>query len=117
MILGYRLKQLRKNNNWSQAELGKKLGVTKVSVSGYENGTRIPSMETLVSILNVFNISADYLMGREVTAVYESGENDTCLLSRNDINIINELKDRPVLYNTISEDPKRFFSSVSKINI
>ena len=97
MILGYRLKRLRKDNNMSQEELGKLLGVTKVSVSGYENGTRIPSMEVLITILNVFKISADYLLGRELDVVCESNE-ETILMSKNDIGIINELNISSIEY-------------------
>ena len=50
MILGYRLRELMKENNMSQENLGKLLGVTKVSVCGYENGTRIPSLDILNGI-------------------------------------------------------------------
>ena len=113
MILGYRLRELRKDNNMSQEELGKLLGVTKVSVSGYENGTRIPSMETLLTILNVFKISADYLLGRELDVICES-EEETTLIAKNDINIINELKEHPKLYNLVAANPKRFFSNIEK---
>ena len=113
MILGYRLRELRKDNNMSQEELGKLLGVTKVSVSGYENGTRIPSMEILVTILNVFKISADYLLGRELDVICEGGKG-TVLIARDDIDIINELKLHPKLYNLAASNPKRFFSNIEK---
>ena len=53
MILGYRLRELRKENKMSQETLGKLLGVTKVSISGYENGTRVPSLQVLNGILDV----------------------------------------------------------------
>ena len=114
MILGYRLRELRKNNNMSQEELGKLLGVTKVSVSGYENGTRIPSMEILVTILNVFKVSADYILGRELEVVCENDDNVTALMSVDDISIINELKANPKIYNLVAANPKRFFSNVYK---
>ena len=115
MILGYRLRELRKNNNMSQEDLGKLLGVTKVSVSGYENGTRIPSMEILVTILNVFKISADYILGREMDVVCESEDNITAFMTKDDINIINELKLHPKIYNSVAANPKRFFSNMDKI--
>ena len=115
MILGYRLRELRKDNNMSQEELGKLLGVTKVSVSGYENGTRIPSMEVLITILNVFKISADYILGRELDVVCESSTGSV-LMAQDDINIINELKLHPKLYNSVVNNPKRFFSNMEKID-
>ena len=48
----------------TQEELGKKINVTKVSISGYENGNRTPDMETLQKIAEVFDVSIDYLLGR-----------------------------------------------------
>ena len=117
MFLGYRLKLLRKQNGLSQGELGKLLGVSKVSISGYEKGTRIPSMDVLLMILRVFNVSADYMLGRELSVVCESEDNLTMILSSNDVNIIREIRNRPVLYGKIAEDPKRFFDALSKNNI
>lgn len=117
MFLGYRLKLLRKQNHLSQRELGKMLGVSKVSVSSYEKGKRIPSMNTLLMILRVFDVSADYILGRELNVVCEDEGSYSVLLSSNDINIINELRDRKTLYNKIVEDPKRFFDTVCKNNI
>lgn len=59
-----RLRSLRLNQNMTQEELGKKINVTKVSVSGYENGNRVPDMETLQKIADVFDVQVDYLLGR-----------------------------------------------------
>lgn len=117
MIIGYRLRELRKENNMSQDDLGKILGVSKVSVSGYENGTRVPSMEILLSILDVFQISADYLLGRELNAVCEDEENISVILALSDVEIIRELRKRPALYNYVASDPKRFFNSIVKKKI
>ena len=71
MFLGYRLRELRKDKNLSQEDLGKILGVTKVSISGYEKGTRLPSMDVLNGILDVFMVPADYLLGRELNLVWQ----------------------------------------------
>ena len=81
MILGYRLRELRKENRMSQEDLGKLLGVTKVSVSGYENGTRVPSLDILQGILDVFGVSADFLLGRELNVVCEDDSTLTMALS------------------------------------
>jgi len=117
MILGYRLRELRKENRMSQDDLGKLLGVSKVSVSGYENGTRIPSLDILNGILDVFGVSADYLLGRELNVVCEDDNNVTMYLSTSDIEIIKEIRGDSVLFNSIANNPKRFFSSFYKKNI
>jgi transcriptional regulator with XRE-family HTH domain len=117
MILGYRIRKLRKDNNMSQADLGKRLGISKVSVSGYEKGTRKPGIKVLIRLLDTFDVSADYLLGREINAVCEDEGEKEILLSSMDIKIINEIKARPNLYNEILEDPKRFFAITNKKNI
>ena len=117
MILGYRLKLLRKQNNMSQSDLGNLLGVTKVSISGYENGTRTPSMDKLIALLNIFKISADYILGREENVICENDSNLSVFMAKADIDIINELKTKPSLYNAIVSDPKRFFATIYKKNI
>jgi transcriptional regulator with XRE-family HTH domain len=60
------LKQLRKEKGLKQKELGDLVHVTKVSICCYEKGTRTPNLDTFVELLNVFNVSADYLLNREV---------------------------------------------------
>ena len=117
MILGYRLKELRKENKMSQNDLGKLLGVSKVSVSGYENGTRIPSLEILNGILDIFGVSADYLLGRELNVVCEDDNTVRMCLSTSDIEIIKEIRGNSILFNSIATNPKRFFSSFDKKNI
>ena len=117
MILGYRLRELRKENKMSQEDLGKLLGVSKVSVSGYESGTRVPSLDILNGILDVFCVSADYLMGRELNVVCEDDNSVTMFLSTSDIEIIREIRNNSILFNKIANNPKRFFSSFDKKNI
>ncbi|WZY00395.1 helix-turn-helix transcriptional regulator [Bacillus sp. FSL W7-1360] len=62
------LRSLRKQRKLTQEQLGQMLGVTKVSVSGYETGNRNPDTSTLIKICDTFNVSADYLLGRTVNA-------------------------------------------------
>jgi len=63
-VLGERLKKLRKEKRITQEELGKKVNVTKVSISGYENGNRNPDTETLQKLADFFDVTTDYLLGR-----------------------------------------------------
>mgnify|MGYP002709606753 CR=1 FL=1 len=49
-MVGKRVKELRMKRGLSQEDLGTAVGVTKVSVCGYENGTRLPSLENLIKI-------------------------------------------------------------------
>lgn len=60
--LGQRIQELRKDNQWTGEELGKKLNVAKSTVSLWESGTRTPGTDMLTDIAKVFNVSIDYLL-------------------------------------------------------
>lgn len=62
--LADRLKELRKSNNLTQAELGRILGVGKTTVSMYETDNSTPSDEIKLKISEHFNVSLDYLLGK-----------------------------------------------------
>ena len=53
-MLNERIREVRNLNNISQVELAKKLGVTKQSVSNWENDNIQPSVEMVVKIAKVF---------------------------------------------------------------
>ena len=63
-MFGERIKKLRKEKGLTQEELGRKVNVTKVSISGYENGNRTPDTETLQKLADVLDTNTDYLLGR-----------------------------------------------------
>lgn len=58
-----KLKELRKQSGLTQKQLADKIGVTTQTVSYYENQYRIPSPEMLIKLAQIFNVSADYLLG------------------------------------------------------
>lgn len=57
-------KRLRTSSKLTQAEMALKLGVSKSTISMYENGNREPDFETLEKIADFFNVDTDYLLGR-----------------------------------------------------
>ena len=61
--LAYRLKQARESSGLTQAELGERINVSVTSVSGYEIGRIVPSLEVLVKFATATNSSADFLLG------------------------------------------------------
>lgn len=68
-MLGQRINELRLKFGWSQVELGKRLSVTKQTVSNWENENILPSIEMLMRLSKVFNVPTDYLLGLD-DAVY-----------------------------------------------
>lgn len=61
------LKDLRKENGLSQAELAAHLGVTQATLSGWENEKYDIDNETLKKISALFNVSIDYILGNTAT--------------------------------------------------
>lgn len=66
MILGEKITELRKKNNWSQEELAGQLGISRQSVSKWESGTSIPDMDKIIALSNLFSVSTDYLLKDEL---------------------------------------------------
>jgi len=64
-MFGDRIKELRNNHTWTQQELGDRLGVSKQSVSNWENGNIMPSIDVLVRMSDLFQTSTDYILNRE----------------------------------------------------
>lgn len=62
MALGERIRLLRKEAGWSQAELGDKIGTDSQRISRYETGKITPSLDAIVRIAEALNISIDHLL-------------------------------------------------------
>ena len=60
-----RIKELRKKNGWTQEYLGDLVDVQKATISKYEKGIVEPSTEVLKKMSVLFNVSTDYLLGRD----------------------------------------------------
>ena len=59
------LKYLRKLKSISQREIAKELNISHGAWGNYEAGTREPSIEMLIKICDYFDVSMDFLVGRE----------------------------------------------------
>lgn len=88
---GNALKTLRLKENMTQAQLARKLGLTRSVISAYETGLRLPSYDILIHIAKIYNVSTDYLLGLE-----HKQEIDLSGLSQDEVNallnLINAMK-------------------------
>lgn len=86
LIIAEKIKMLRQNNNMSQSDLAKKLGITRSSVNAWELGLNIPSTQYIIELCSIFKVSSDYLL---------SISNNNCIdvsdLDEADIDIIYKL--------------------------
>lgn len=64
-MLNEKIKELRLMNGYNQVELAKRLGLTKQTISNWENNNIQPSIEMLEALADLFSVSTDYLLGRE----------------------------------------------------
>lgn len=71
------IKSLRKKNNMSQEELAEKLGVSRQSVSLWETGQSQPTIENIVVLTKIFNVSFDSILGEN-----ENTEGDTPVINK-----------------------------------
>ncbi len=55
---------LRTEKHISQLALSTQLGVAQETISAYEKGKAFPSVETLMKLCDIFNVSADFLLDR-----------------------------------------------------
>lgn len=62
---GLRLKELREAKHLSQADVAKRLNVSRSTISGYESNTITPSLEQFTRLAILYNASLDYMMGLE----------------------------------------------------
>ena len=62
---GQRLRELREQRHLSQEAMGKIIGRSKPVVSSYENNLKLPSLDVLINIAALYNVSLDYLVGFE----------------------------------------------------
>ena len=59
------LKKLRKSNGLTQHQLANELGISQQAYARYESGDREPNIATLIELANYFDVSVDYLIGKE----------------------------------------------------
>lgn len=64
-MIGDKIRELREAAEYSQAQLAKKLDVTRSSVNAWEMGLSTPTTQYIVAMSKLFHVSADYILGIE----------------------------------------------------
>lgn len=86
-----RIKQLREERGWSQRALALKINANPKTVNFWERGSSVPSAEFVIALADIFECTADYLLGRE-----------------DDIGAVNVQRE-------LSEDEREFLSAYSSL--
>lgn len=113
MVVGNRLREARKNKGLTQEELGNLIGVGKSAICCYEKEARNPTLESIVELIEVLGVSADYLLGTdEIVKVKEEPKFKT--MTKEEVIFINELRKDKIVYEILFLDPKRGSDLVKK---
>lgn len=88
------LKKARETAGYTQIQVAKMLSISDGTYKNYEQGNREPKGDMIVQLANLFNVSTDYLLGKD------SGEPDALDILSNQFNM-SDVEKRTV---------KRYFS-------
>lgn len=72
MNLGEKIFKLRKEKGLTQESLAEQLGTTRQAISKWENNQGFPEVEKLLQLSNIFEVSLDFLLKGEETALSSS---------------------------------------------
>ena len=64
MTLGNTLKSLRKRHGLTQEDLAKRLGTANSTISMYERDARVPDLDTMRVLAEIFGVDMNYLSGQ-----------------------------------------------------
>lgn len=66
-MYGHRIAKLREEKGLTQEELAAAIGISRASLSHYESDRRKPNLITLTRLADLFQVSVDYIIGRNPT--------------------------------------------------
>jgi transcriptional regulator with XRE-family HTH domain len=108
MLVGSRLKEAREKLGFTQSDLAKELGLSKGAISLYEHEKRNPNLETILEMMYLLGVSADYLLGADTIVEVKDAKNPKyATLTKEEIAFINELRKDKLHYDILFRDYKR----------
>ena len=92
--IGKKIQNIRKENNITQNELAEKLQVSRQAVSRWEANLSEPSIEAILMISKLFNLSVDELLETESKQASTKSKKSSRKkkISKNNINLLDNLK-------------------------
>lgn len=66
-MIGDTIRTLRERAGYSQAELSRKLSVTRSSVNAWESGLSAPTAAYIIELARLFHVSSDFILGLDTS--------------------------------------------------
>lgn len=82
-----RLKALRVQASMTQKQLGELLDVSVVTIRNWETGTKLPSMQAIISLSKTLHTSSDYILGIEHNKIL-----DTIPMSKTEAKLLSDYR-------------------------
>ena len=111
--LAANLRRLRNDHNYTQTQIGEKLNISRQAYSNYETGKRIPDIDMLIRIADIYQVTLEQLITQtctktgvinETTGPYYTGmiveSADTIYLSKEEVELLTQ-------YRNAGEDERR----------
>lgn len=116
MLLGVRIKALRRENGLTQEALAKMINVTKSTISYYENDKRVPTVSNLYELAKALNVSFDYLVGNDEFEVADDSEvkNYGMYMAKEEVEFIKEIRRYSKFHSDVIKHPKRCAERINK---
>jgi transcriptional regulator with XRE-family HTH domain len=74
-MLGKRLCEARELKKLKQIDVAPLIGITSQALSNYERGDRDPDTDTLNKLAGIYNVTVDYLLGRDTPLIHSKETN------------------------------------------
>lgn len=110
MIVGERIKTLRKEKGLTQKQLAEALNLNNTTISHYENDKRMPDLDFLTDLSSYLEVDINRLLGTEYMVKNDNGIQQ---ISVDELNCILELR-KTRNYKRIISDPKRLAKVVDQ---
>ena len=112
LVFQKRLKEIRREREYTQEDVGKGVFVSKQEICLYEKGKRTPPIDVLIRMASFLEVDFLWLIGMELKVPRK--EDRIVNLSEEDIKIIDALKMDRQLYDKFIDDPERTILEITK---
>lgn len=109
MNIGKKIRMLRESKNYTLDELSEISEIAKPTLSKYENNHNDPGAANLIKLADVFNVTVDSLLCRDVATQLEETEKYVMTISNDEVQLIKALRksENKNLRLFLSDNPRR----------